>query len=348
MPAAGRVIQAAAWAARHPRERFAERPLPRPDRLFYRSPDGWECPLHRYPAAPDADGSPVLLVHGHLTGPEGFELGEEHALVRRLHGAGHDVFLMTHRGDRGAVAPNRAPGFDFDDIAALDVPAAIERVREATGARRVLWVGHSLGGQLLVAHLARGGAGDIAGAALLCAPVRFDVPRTQARLARLTASLLPAAWRIPARAVHQALAPFADHARPWQEATRETDGPRARGLMVHGTEDVSAGMARQVAAWLTAGSLCDRSDQVDYVAAMAGTSVPLWVLATDGDRLCPPRAAEPVVHAAAPGAATWTVLGSRWGHLDPLIGRDAPGQVHAPLARWLDAQRDRCWDDIGR
>jgi predicted alpha/beta hydrolase len=290
----------------------------------------------------------VLLVHGHLTGPEGFELGEEQALVRRLHRAGHDVFLMTHRGDRGSIAPTRAAAFDFDDIVSLDVPAALERVREATGARRVLWVGHSLGGQLLVAHLARGGAEDIAGGAALCAPVRFEVPRTHARLARLTANLLPASWRIPTRAVHQALAPFADRARPWQEATRETEGPVTRGMMVHGTEDISAGMARQVAAWLSSGSLCDRGDQVDYVAAMQGTRVPLWVLAADGDHLCSPRAAEPLVHAGTPGRVTWTVLGSRWGHLDPLVGRDAPGQVHAPLVRWLDAHRDGCWDDVGR
>ena len=63
--------------------------------------------------------------------------------------------------------------------------------------------------------------------------------------------------------------------------------------------------------------------------------------------MCPPAAAEPVVEAAAPGSATWTVLGSRWGHLDPLLGRDAPGQVHAPLVRWMDERRTRCWDDIG-
>ena len=348
VPGAGRVIQAAAWAARHPRERFADRPLPRPDRLYYQASDGWECPLHRYPAALGADGAPVLLVHGLLTGPEGFELGEDHALVKRLHSAGHDVFLMTHRGDRGAVPPPRPRAFDFDDIVARDVPAALDRIRAATGASRVLWVGHSLGGQLAVAHIARGGSEDLAGAAVLCAPVRFEVPRTQARLARLTAGLLPASWRIPTRAVHQALAPFSDHARPWQEATRESDGPLARGVMVHGVEDVSAGMARQVATWLASGSLCDRRDQVDYMAAVQGTSVPLWVLATDGDRLCSPRAAEPLVEAGQPGRVTWTVLGSRWGHLDPLIGRDAPGQVHAPLTRWLDALRDRCWDDVGR
>ncbi len=345
-PAARRVIQAAAWAARHPREPFAVDAPPAADRVYYRADDGWESPLYHVAAPHGADGAPVVLAHGLMTGPEGFALTTTDSLVHRLHARGHDVYLLAHRGDRGSVAPPGAAAFDFDDIVARDVPAALRLVRARSGAGRVLWVGHALGGQLLVAHLARGGRDDIAAAALLCTPVRFPPARTRARVAGMVTRLLPAGWPLPTRAAHQLLAPFSDRAPGFAAATRDTEGPIARGMLVHASEDLTIGLARQVATWVRAGALCDRHDRVDYVAAMAGTTLPLWVLAADGDTVCPPAAAEPVVAAAAPGAATWTVLGSRWGHLDPLVGRDAPGQVLGPLARWLDQHRDRCWDDL--
>jgi pimeloyl-ACP methyl ester carboxylesterase len=350
VPAAKQVVQAGVWAVRHPREPFAVAPMPRPDRLFYRAEDGWEAPLFRFPARPGGDGAPIVLVHGLVTGPEGFDLAADPSLARALHHAGYDVFLLTHRGDRGSVPPAAAnPGaFDFDDIVSRDVPAALARIREATGARRALWVGHGLGGQMLVAHIANGGTPDLAAAALLCAPVRFTAPRTSVRLAALTARLLPSHWKVPLRAVHQALAPFADRSSTWGDATRDTEGSIARGLMVHGTEDVPVGLARQVATWLEAGGLCDRHDRVDYVTAIKGSRLPLWVLATDGDSLCSPNAARPVVDTVAPGAATWTVLGSRWGHLDPLIGKNAPGEVFGPLMAWLEEWRGHCWDDRAR
>jgi pimeloyl-ACP methyl ester carboxylesterase len=41
----------------------------------------------------------------------------------------------------------------MDDQAKIDVPAILDYVREETGAERVNWVGHSLGGMLMLAHL---------------------------------------------------------------------------------------------------------------------------------------------------------------------------------------------------
>jgi predicted alpha/beta hydrolase len=333
------------WATGHPREPFALSPdqVP-PDRVYYRAADGWEAPLWRYPPLPGASGEPVLLLHDLAANVVTFDLVLGLSLARALQGAGFDVYLMEHRGDRHAVPPDdpAGAGFDFDDIVVGDVPAAIERVRSLTGAERVLWVGHSLGGQLLYAHLALGGAAEVAAGAALCAAVQFEPPKSHARLAAMVARLLPSEWIVPTRALSQVLAPFGGSELS-NRLSPDTDGPVRRGLQLHGMEDTPVGLLRQMSRWLSSGSLCDRHDRLDYLAALEGSPVPLFVLAAEGDTVCPPSAAEPAVAQFQADRRVWRVLGPEWGHQDPLVGRQAAAVVFPELIAFLDAHRGRCW-----
>lgn len=337
---AGVALQAA-WSSRHPGESFAKRPLPPPDRLYYRAQDGWESPLWFYPALPGAAAEPLVLAHGLGLRPSGFGVGDEQSLVHAARAAGYAVYLLAHRGDPGSIAPRRNASFDFDDIAALDVPAALERILAHSGDSRVLWLGHAMGGQLLYAHLALHGATHIAAGVSLCAPVRFSTPKSQARLLSAASRMLPASWPLPTRTLHQALAPLTGE-NVWSPLGVDMQGASARGLMLHGTNDVHSGMLRQFAKWLESGSLCDRHDRLDYVAGMQRTEVPILVVAAEGDNLCPPSAARPAYDALRPERASWLKLDAQWGHLDPLIGKRAPGALHPELFRWLGRWRHRC------
>ena len=73
--------------------------------------------------------------------------------------------------------------------------------------------------------------------------------------------------------------------------------------------------------------------------------MPALVLAAAGDRVCPPAAARPALEAFAPAERCWVELGADWGHLDPLIGRQAPTALHPRLLSWLEGHRWRCCDD---
>jgi len=335
------VVLLAAWHSRHPRETFAQAPLPAPDRLYYRSRDGWEAPLWCYPAAPGAPGEPLLLAHGLGLRPSGFSVAQADSIIQAARTAGFSVYLLAHRGDPGAVPPRPGARFDFDDIAAMDVPAALERVCEQSGYDRVLWLGHAMGGQLLYAHLALNGSAQIAAGISLCAPVRFSAPRSQARALAVAAQLLPASWPVPTRALHQALAPLAGE-QLWSALGGALDGPAARGMMLHSVSDIHAGLLQQFATWLRSGSLCDRSDRLDYVAGMAGTEAPLLVVSAEGDPVCPTSAARPAFDALHPDRASWLQLDAQWGHLDPLVGQRAARDLHPELLRWLVRWRRRC------
>lgn len=331
-----------AWGARHPDEPFAERPDGAPaDRAYYAAADGWEAPLWRYPPRPGATGEPLVLAHGLGINRHSLDFRQGRSLAREAWKRGYDVYLLEHRGDRHAVAPAGARPFDFDDIVDLDLPAAIDRVRELSGADRVLWVGHALGGQLLYGHLGRGGDGIAAGAAL-CAPVHFEVPASTARLAAAASRLLPGGWSIPSRLLHRALAPLG--APPaWRALMEGEDGPALRGLMLHGMDDLSLGLVRQVARWVGSGHLCDRDDRFDYVAALHGVRTPVMVLAAAGDAVCSPAAARPAAEALPARSVRWEELDASWGHLDPLVSDRAREQVYPVILDWLEEHRDDCW-----
>ena len=338
-----RAALAAAFSVRNPTERFATKPAPPPsERLYYRAEDGWEAPVWRYPPLPGASGEPVVLAHGLGAGARSFDLQAEGSLAQALRDAGFDVYLLEHRGDRHAVAPAGAGPFDFDDIVTQDVPAAVAAVRRASGFPRVLWLGHALGGQLLVGHAARGGAHDLAAAVLLCTAVRFHAPRSHTRLAAMAAHLLPSGWDIPSRAIQRALSPLADPST-WSGLGHEVDGPTGRAWMLHASEDVHSGLVRQVARWVASGSLCDRHDRLDYTAALHGLRLPTLAVAAGGDPVCPPDAARPAVEELAAGYGRFWELGASWGHLDPLLGRRAAAEVFPEVISWLDRYRRACW-----
>lgn len=341
--AVGQLALRAAWSARHPGEAFTPAPPPPAERLYYTAADGWECPIDRLSARPGSSGEPVLLAHGLSTGRRGFDL-DDNSLARALQAAGYAVFCLSHRGDEGSLAPVGAPGFDFDDIVQHDIPAAIQRVRGLSGASRVLWVGHALGGQLLYAHLGRAGDDELAGAITLCAPVRFSPPRSHARLAAHAARLMPTGWRIPTRRVQQALSPLGGE-RWTDRLCPDAEPTQRRGLLLHAGEDLPLGLARQAATWLLSGSLCDRDDRVDYVQAIEGRRLPLLAVVAGDDPLCGAEAALPAVEALAEGDAALLELGEGWGHLDVLIGRRAATELFPRLAAWLGARRAGCWTE---
>ena len=344
----GRLALASTWAVRHPTERFAERPLQAGlERLYYQADDGWEAPLWRLPPAPGAPGEPVVLAHALGASPQTLHWSPDTSLVRRLHARGFDVYLLEHRGDRNALSSGKAGPCDLDAIVESDLPAALARVRQYSGHPRALWIGHGLGGQLLYAYLARGGAHDLAAGVTLGAPVRFGPIASRARLLARAARLLPAGLRLPARRLAQLAATAEDGRLAGLGLGRDLDGPRTRGLMVHGAADLPAELLQQAARWLESGTLCDRDDRFDYVAAIAGLRFPVLGVAAHGDPMGPPGDAWPALDALDGDGVERIELDDTWGHLDLLVGRRAEVEVMPAVVEYLDAHRRACLQDRG-
>ena len=345
-PAAWKELaQAVVWGALNPerRERFRSPTTPSVlDSLTVTTEDGWTVPLLRRPAFAGASGEPIILASSAHLSPESMDAFAEDSLVHALHGAGYDVFLFRNRGCRQAVRPQGIATFDFDDMIAHDVPATIDEVRRITGAPRVAWLGHGLGGQLLVGLLGSRVSRSIAAGVVLGSPVQFRPLGTTARRAAAVARALPSHWRLPLQRVQRLLTVAS---RPMDVAplSRRLAGPRARGLMMDCGTDIAMGLAQQVALWHEVGHLVDRDNRFDYVAGLAGLDTPMMTVAASGDPMCSPAAAKPVHHSLIHPDRALIELGHDWSHLDLIAGSDAATQLFPQIIAWLESFRSHCW-----
>ncbi len=334
------------WVGPRPRERFVEEPRPSAtERIGYSTDDGWLCFLHRCPPRPGAPGEPVILAHGLGLNRLSLDYGGEDDLVSILHEAGFDLYLLEHRAHASAFPPADASSFDADTIATHDLPAAIQRVLELSGHRRVGWVGHGLGGQLLYIHLALDPHAPLFAAACLGSAVRFASPESTARLAGLVCRLLPERLGLPARQVLRLLSPGASRGRAWGSdwTAGGISGPVLRGMMNHACEDLRGGLVRQVARWISSGVLCDRHDRLDYLEALRGHELPLLVLAGLEDATCPPEEALRVLDYMGEQDKRGEVIPGRCGHLDLVQGSTLRHSTGPLVRSWLCERRQLAW-----
>lgn len=309
---------------------FAERPAGLAiRRLYYTADDGWQAPLFRVAPADGPWGPPVVLAHGLGLNRHALDWSTG-SLTQALADAGFDVFLLEHRGDRTGLAPPGARPWDFDDLAARDVPAAVDLVRDVTGARRVLWVGHGLGGQLGLAHVGLTRGDDVAALVTLAAPVRFPVAPSHARAAAWASVLLPAGASLPLRASAMLAAP----------AVGGAEGGVRRGVLLHGAEDIGGGLARQVLRWFGTGQFVDRHGRLDYLECSRGVRTPALSVCAAADPLCGPAAAAILEVLGGPGEEL--VLEGDVGHLDLLLHPAVAGRVVPKVVEFLGRWSGPC------
>lgn len=310
----------------------------------YQTDDGWDNSLRRYPAG----GPPVLLVHGMGANHYNWDYREEISLSHALQQAGYDVWVVELRGDPGSVPPSRRArrSFTFDDHATLDLPAAVDTVLAETGHDRLLWVGHSMGGMLLYTFLAQQ-PDKIAGGVAICSPATFDDPLRLHRTGRRFRWMLGGNGRVPARALASATRPLG-RANPMFATLGNKDNldyELARGLARHALVDLPKPLLRQAVRWITDGDLVT----VDGEPWLQPASVPLLVLGAPDDRIVSHR---DVAHACSVFPdCTYRLLSQEegftvdYGHVDPVVGVSAPGEVYPLILEFLDGHRTDATND---
>ena len=125
---------------------------------FFRVADGWELALSVYgDPARTRRRHPVMLCHGLGSNRLSFDIDQEHSLAAWLVEQGYGVYSIDLRGHGLSERPGperTRDSWGFVEYCELDVPAAIDTVLARTGAERLHFIGHSMGGILLYAHTA--------------------------------------------------------------------------------------------------------------------------------------------------------------------------------------------------
>ena len=313
--------------------------------------DGWRIAIHPYvPSGPIARNHPIVLCHGlaanHLT----FDVHPDFSLARHLARRGYLVLAVDLRGSGHSERPSRAGrrrfGWAFDDYLLYDVPAAIAYAKQVTGAAAVHWVGHSMGGILGYAHLARGGSADVQSMTVVGSSLDYSGSSSgfhsmlpfRPLLGRIPAVPVGLLGQIAGTLAGRVQTPF-ERFNVWPS---NTDPQMWRRVARHGFHAVSAPVMAQLATAMLPGGLRSRDGSIRYTEGLASATAPVLAIAGDRDPQCPPQAARRTLDALGSARRELAVFGpehghaDHYGHFDLPMGRRAPREVFGRIDRWID------------
>ncbi len=318
----------------------------RPDELHrICTADACYVALGRYlPRGPRRFAEPVILCHGLGANRFTWDFDERYSLARRLAERGFEAWILELRG-RGASGP--AAQITFDRQAEHDAAAALRTVLTATGAKQVTWVGHSKGGLVALAHLARNPTAPIRAIATLGSPLTFSVQRGLERFATLVRPVMLApSVPIAMLAKVALIVPPPQWFMRYLIYPENIDPLVRRRALVNVGSDVSGGVGRQFLDWLSTGRWTSGDRRFDYGRALEGTRIPALMIAGTHDLLAPP---ESVTWARERYGGPLEILiagrahGHRenYGHGDLVLGRHATEELYPRVLEFLEARSTR-------
>jgi pimeloyl-ACP methyl ester carboxylesterase len=320
--------------------------------------DGWRIALHVYePSREKARRHPVVLCHGLAANHMAFDAHPDRSLARHLASRGYLALAVDLRGHGHSERPTRGGerrfGWSFDDYLLSDVPAALAYARRVSGAPAVHWVGHSMGGLLAYAHLARGGSADFRSVVTVGSSLDYSGAKSGFHRLLPLRSLLDRVPFVPVGHLGRAMAPLVGRVvTPFERFNvwpPNVDPDDWRRISRHGFHAVSSPVMAQLASAMLAGGLRSRDGSTAYLEGLAAATAPVLAVAGDRDAQCPPAAAERTVAALGSARRELRVFGKsvghgeHYGHFDLIIGRSAKREVFPCVDAWLDAA-DR--DDV--
>ncbi|MFZ5444564.1 MAG: alpha/beta fold hydrolase [Myxococcota bacterium] len=310
----------------------------KPDEL-YRVPtaDGSAIALGRYHArGRRLWEEPVVLGHSLGTNRFNLDFDERYSLARFLARHGFESWVLELRGHGLAGS---SEGATFDTEAEHDVAAALTAV-VSTGPKQVFWVGHSRGGLLAYAHLARNPRAPIRAVVTLGSPLTFELqPGVQRFVSAVGPTLkLPVVpLRLGGKAWPLGLPP--DPVGKYLLRAENTDPLVIRQAISHVVADVPGGVARQFARWVRTGAF-DGEDGFDYRRGLKALSAPVLAIAGAKDLLAPAPSAH-LISQYASGPVELVTAGrasgfsADYGHGDLVLGRRAPEEIFPRVAEFL-------------
>lgn len=319
---------------------------------FIQTEDHWRIGCSRYRARGTARSVPVVLCHGLASNRTTFDLTSEHSLARYLANEGFDVWLIDLRGHGYSTCPSifngHRYGWSFDDYVMYDIPAALKHIREQTGSQKVHWVGHSMGGMLLYAHMSRLGTEPFQSGTTVASSLDFSQTNSQfAGLSRWLWLTRPLS-ALPFGHLSLLVAPFARrfnlHFERFLYWPKNIVPEVARLLLVNTCHAISRPVAVQLSSVFKEGGVTwkDESNiQRYYLEGLGNVALPVLAIAGDHDVQCPPDAVQLSWSAIQHKDKQYTLFGpeaghrEHYGHFDLLLGQNATYEVFPEILQWL-------------
>ncbi|HZN91827.1 MAG TPA: alpha/beta fold hydrolase [Myxococcales bacterium] len=322
------------------------------ERLWAVAEDGWRIAVYYRPASIRRFREPVLLCHGFAINRHTFDFDPPYSLAHALSEAGFDCFTVEWRGTGASWRPPRGlfRSFTVDDHIRLDAPALIRLALERTGAERVFWVGHSLGGMVGYAA-AQGPEGTrLRGLVALGSPVFYRY-QTWVRRAMQVGAVAAWPYGLRYRFLGLTVAPFLGYLRlPLADLIinpAHVAPAMQRRVVVRAMSSIGRRVLLQLRDWVVNDAFRSVDGSVDYREGIRRLRLPLLVSGGSQDRLAPPPVLQAQYDLAGSEDKTLVIFGrdrgdrEDYGHADLVYGQGAPAEVYPLIRRWLEEHATR-------
>ena len=281
-----------------------------------------------------------MLLHGLGANHSGFDLPGR-SLARWLAERGHDVWLPELRGHGASLA--RSYDWHIDEYLRQDLPAILETILGTTGQEQLHWVGHSMGGVLLMCYGILEPEAPIARGVCVASALDYRVGATGFRPLLALRPALERLGLIPYGGLIHLLAPAlgrgsraVERFNLWPENVEPELTRRLHARVFHA---IPASLLASLATTFEETGFRLRSGQT-FLGRADRFAAPTLLIAGSRDMQV---SAEAVRHTASLlGPARALAFGREhghatdYGHFDLIIGRQAPEEVWPELAGWLE------------
>jgi predicted alpha/beta hydrolase len=278
--------------------------------------------LHLKRFCGSARGEAVVMVHGSIENGQIFYSDSGKGLAPWLAARGYDVFVADLRG-RGQSQPEVSAASDWGlrEILQEDFPAMLQHISSLKGNQPQHWLGHSWGGVLLLAYLARWPAP--APVASLCF---FGTKRRIGVWNPKKALMIDLAWASLGGMLTRLYGYLP--AKKWNM----------------GSDNESARSYRETHRWIVAPDWRDPLDGFDYRAALQKQALPpaLYITGQSDSVLGNPIDVHRLMQETGSDQINRLIVAGKhmgfkhdYGHIDLLTHADAPIDVYPTVAAWL-------------
>lgn len=287
---------------------------------------------------------PVMLLHGLAANRFTFHFPNR-SLATFLAAQGFDCYVPELRGAGRSDSP---PGssWGLDDYTRLDLPAIVSAVLDASGKKSLSWVGHSLGGILLLLYAIENPADSpIVRGVTVGSAIDYRVGTSDFDKILLLRPLLDRLPKIPWGMVTHMAAPLIGRVRTPLESfnvwSSNIEAGILRRVFANGFEVISTPVLTDLATMYETGGIRDREGTIRYLEKIDSIDFPVLLLGGSRDVQCPAAAVQHTAGLLSQGDAA--LFGREHGHLDEyghfdlLLGRRAMTEVWPHIVTALSA-----------
>jgi len=323
------------------------------DRHKVMTSDDWALTVEHLPSLNAAAKKkyPVLICHGLGANREYFKAKDEDSLVRNLQRAGYDVWLMDLRGrveagETGYWFGKHTYTYNIDAYIEHDLDAALSFVLQQTGAQKVNYIGHSMGGIIMYARLGTQRESRVANLVTIASPMSFlpyndwtfKLYRMRGGMAILPALPLRPGAFIASIVPETLYAPFANaFYNP-----ENTDARVKAQLLRKAINNISKNEIKQFIYMTENAGLYSADGKINYREELKNITVPAYLVAGRRDELADPAVVRDVYERLGSKDKTLEIfsradgLVDDYGHTDLIFGKQAHKEVHPKIIEWLN------------